>query len=268
MKSLARIPVGPAIVVIFFALALFGPWLAPHDPEAIDLAHQFEAPSAAHLLGTGDNGVDLLSVMLHGTRLAGIIALGVVGISLLIGTVLGTIAGYRGGTSDHLITGLADMLQAFPGIILVIAILASVGEPGLMHLIFAMVVGGWVIYARVARAQTFAIRELEYVQAARALGVGERRILFRHIAPNLAGPLVIQATSGAGSAILGEATLSFLGLGPGTATSWGAVLDQGSAVLLRFPHVALVSGAAIAITVLGFNLAGDWLRDRLDPKAL
>jgi peptide/nickel transport system permease protein len=254
-------------VIAFFALAFVGPWIAPYDPEAIDLAHQFELPSNAHWLGTGDNGVDMLSVLLHGARLAGVIAVTVVGLSVLIGTLVGIVAGYRGGKADHAISGLADMLQAFPGIILVIAILASVGEPGVAHLVFAMVVGGWVIYARIARAQTFTIRELEYVQAARALGVSEPRILVRHIVPNLAGPLVVQATSGAGSAILAESTLSFLGLGPGTATSWGAVLDQGSAVLLRFPHVALLSGAAIAITVLGFNLAGDWLRDRLDPKS-
>ena len=263
---IAQTPVGVFIVLLFALVAVSGPWLAPQDPSAIDLAHQYEGPSAAHLLGTGDNGVDLLSALLHGARLAGVVAAAVVLVSLLIGTLLGALAGYRGGLSDHLITGLADMLQAFPGIILVIAILASVDRPGIAHLVFAMVVGGWVLYARIARAQTFTLREREYVQAARALGASETRILLRHILPNLAGPLVIQATSGCGSAILAESTLSFLGLGPGTNASWGALLDQGSAVLLRFPHVALVSGCAIALTVLGFNLAGDWLRDRLDPR--
>ena len=265
-RRLRRTPVGVVIVLLFFAVALLGPWLAPFDPGEIDLRHQFQLPSTLHPLGTTDNGVDILSVLLHGARLAGIVGVLVVGISLLLGTAMGTVAGYRGGMSDHAITGLADLLQAFPSIVLNIAILALVARPGTSHLVLALAVNGWVLYARVARAQTFTIRELDYVQAARALGLSEGRILARHIVPNLVGPLVVQATSGLGAAILAESTLSFLGLGPGKDASWGALLDQGSAVLLRFPHVALVAGGTIAITVLGFNLAGDWLRDRLDPR--
>lgn len=267
-RRLARTPVGVSIVVLFFLLALLGPWLAPYDPEAIDLLHQYEPPSEAHLLGTGDNGVDILSVLLHGARLAGIVGVLVVGLSLVVGTFFGTIAGYRGGLSDHAVTGFADLVQAFPAIVLNIAILALVAQPGLSHLVLALAVNGWVLYARIARAQTLSIREMEYVQAARALGMGDGRILGRHVLPNLAGPLVVQATGGLGAAILAESTLSFLGLGPGKNASWGALLDQGSAVLLRFPHVALFAGGTIAITVLGFNLAGDWLRDRLDPRIL
>lgn len=266
-RRLAGTPVGVSIVVLFFVLALVGPWLAPHDPASIDLRSQYQPPSAAHLLGTGDNGVDILSVLLHGARLAGIVGLFVVGLSVVIGTLFGVLAGYRGGASDHVITGFADLVQAFPAIVLNIAILALVAEPGISHLVLALVVNGWVLYARIVRAQTFSIREMEYVQAARALGLRDGRILLRHILPNLSGPLVVQATSGLGAAILAESTLSFLGLGPGKNASWGALLDQGSAVLLRFPHVALFSGGTIAITVLGFNLAGDWLRDRLDPRA-
>jgi len=266
-KRLSQTPFGVTVVVLFFLLALVGPWLAPYEPTTIDLEHQYEPPSSEHLLGTGDNGVDILSVLLHGARLAGIVGLAVVSISLAIGTLVGVLAGYRGGTSDHVITGFADLVQAFPAIVLNIAILALVAKPGISHLVLALVVNGWVLYARIARAQTFSIREMEYVQAARALGLRDRRILLRHIVPNLAGPLVVQATSGLGAAILAESTLSFLGLGPGKTASWGALLDQGSAVLLRFPHVALFAGGTIAITVLGFNLAGDWLRDRLDPRA-
>jgi len=267
VKRLRQVPIGVAIVGVFWLVAIIGPWIAPHDPASIDLHHQYELPSAAHLLGTADNGVDILSVLLHGARLGGMVSLLVVAISLLIGTTLGAVAGYRAGLADHAVTGLADLLQAFPAILLNIAILALVSRPGISHLVFALAVNGWVLYARIARASTFTIREREYVQAARALGMSQTRILVRHILPNLAGPLVVQATAGLGIVILAESTLSFLGLGPGTGTSWGALLDQGSSVLLRFPHVALFAGGAIAITVLGFNLAGDWLRDRLDPKA-
>ena len=265
-KRLAKTPVGLVFVIVFFTAALFGPSLAPYDPQAIDLLHEYEGPSMKHWLGTGDNGIDLLSALLHGARLAAIVSVVVVSISVFIGAFLGTWAGYRGKLTDHVVTGIADMVQAFPAIVLNIAILALVSEPGLWHLILALAVNGWVLYARISRAETFSIREREYVQAARALGVGPLGIISRHILPNLAGPLVIQATGGLGAMILAESTLSFLGLGPGKAVSWGALLDQGSAVLLRFPHVALFSGAAIAFTVLGFNLTGDWLRDKLDPR--
>lgn len=265
-RSWRRVPIGLLLVFGFFALALLGPHLAPADPRAIDLQHQFEPPSATHLFGTADNGVDILSALLHGARLAGMVALAVVGASVLIGTILGTWAGYRGGLTDHVVTGAADLVQSFPAIVLNIAILALVARAGLGHLIVALVANGWVLYARIARAEALSLRHREFVLAARALGYSEARILFRHLVPNLTGPLVIQATGGMGAVILAESTLSFLGLGPGAELSWGALLDQGSAVLLRFPHVALFSGGAIALTVLGFNLAGDWLRDRLDPR--
>lgn len=265
MKRLRRASVGVLIAATFFLMALVGPWIAPYAPRAIDLHHQYELPSARHWLGTGDNGVDLLSVLLHGARLAAEVALLTVGISLLVGVLWGTYAGLRGGYADHAVMGLADLVQAFPGIVLNIAILALVAEPGLWHLVLALSAPGWVLYARVARAQALTLRERDFVTAARALGYGRRRVVLRHVLPNLAGPLVVQATGGLGAAILAESTLSFLGLGPGTGVSWGALLDQGSAVLLRFPHVALLAGGVIAATVLGFNLAGDWLRDRLDP---
>jgi peptide/nickel transport system permease protein len=264
-KALAR--AGLVLAVLFFTLGVVGPWLAPHDPAAIDLDHQYEAPSAAHVLGTADNGVDLLSALLHGARLAALVSLSVVLVSVVVGTLLGAAAGYFGGRVDHALSALTDVFQAFPGIILNIAILAVVAQPGLMHLIFALSVSGWVIYARIARAATLAIRQLAYVEAARALGASDLRVLLRHILPNLSGPIVIQATAGLGGVILAESTLSFLGLGPGVSVSWGALLDQGSSVLLRFPHVALISGACIATTVLAFHLSGDALRDRLDPRA-
>lgn len=265
MKQRLATRLGAVLVLLFALAAIAGPVLAP-DARTIDLAHEYVAPSSAHLLGTTDNGIDLLSALLAGARLAGTVSVLVVAVSLMVGTLLGALAGLRGGVVDHAVTGLADVLASFPSIVLNVAILALVARPGVLHVVLALSVNGWVLYARVARAQTLTLREREFVQAARALGYGEARVLVRHVVPNLAGPLVVQATSGLGAAILAESTLSFLGLGPGQATSWGALLDQGSSVLLRFPHVALVAGAAIALTVLGFHLAGDALRDRLDPR--
>jgi peptide/nickel transport system permease protein len=262
----ARPAFGVAVVLAFATLAICGPWLAPYAPDAIDLDRSWALPDAKHWLGAADNGVDVLSVILHGARLAGTVALASVGIALVIGAPLGALAGYRGGVVDHVVTGVADLVQAFPAIVLNVAILALTARPGLLHLIVALTATGWVLFARLARAQTLVLRETEFVHAARALGASEARILARHVLPNLAGPLWVQASAAFGGAILAESTLSFLGLGPGVSASWGALLDQGSAVLLRFPHVALVAGGTIAVTVLGFNLAGDWLRDRLDPR--
>ncbi len=165
---LRKTPLGLAIVIGFFVLGLIGPWLAPYDPLAIDLLHEYEPPSWTHLLGTGDNGIDILSALLHGARLAAIVGVSVVGVSVLIGTLLGTWAGYAGRLTDHAITGVADLVQAFPAIVLNIAVLALVARPGLTHLIVALAINGWVLYARLARAETLTLREREFVDAARA----------------------------------------------------------------------------------------------------
>lgn len=268
MSVLSRPSFGLIVSAAFALFAVTGPWLAPYAPEAIDLEAAWALPSTRHWLGTADNGVDVLSVLLHGARLGGIVALASVGIAVLVGTPLGALAGYRGGRVDHVVTGIADLVQAFPAIVLNVAILALTARPGVLHVVIALSATGWVLFARIARAQTLSLRESEFVNAARALGASEMRILLRHVLPNLTGPLLVQASAALGAAILAESTLSFLGLGPGVAASWGALLDQGSAVLLRFPHVALIAGSAIAITVLGFNLAGDSLRDSLDPRTL
>ncbi|MET0386759.1 MAG: ABC transporter permease [Polyangiales bacterium] len=257
---------GVVSVVVFLLLTVLGPILAPYSPFRIDLAHEFELPSARHWLGTTDNGVDVLSALLYGARLSGIVAIATVGVSVLIGGALGTFAGYRGGRIDQWITGLCDLVQAFPSIVLNVAVLALTAEPGVLHLVLALIAHGWVLFARVARANALVLRQAEFVQAARALGLSEPAVLVRHVVPNLAGPLVVQATAALGGAVLAESTLSFLGLGPGASASWGALLDQGSAVLLRFPHVALIAGGTIAVTVYATNRAGDYLRDRLDPR--
>jgi peptide/nickel transport system permease protein len=266
LERAARLPIGGVLVAGYTLAGLLGPLLAPYDPESIDLRHQYAPPSALHLLGTADNGVDILSVLLHGARLGLVVSASVVGVSVVIGTTLGVLAGYYGGRADRAFTSLADLVQAFPSIVLNIAILAVIARPGVMHVILALAANGWVLYARIARAQALSLRDREFVQAARAIGAHDARVLCRHVVPNLLGPLVVQATAGLGGVVLAESTLSFLGLGPSTGASWGALLDQGSAVLLRFPHVALFAGGAIALTVLGFNLAGDRLRDRLDPR--
>lgn len=267
LRILGRSRLGFGLVGAFVALALFGPMLSTRSPDAIDLLHAFEPPSRTHWLGTADNGIDLLSGIVNGARIAGLVAVLVVGLSVLIGTTLGVLAGYRGGKVDDAISWLADLVQAFPSVLLNVAILAVVASPGLMHLVFALVANGWVIYARMARTQALTLRSRDYIVAARALGYSEARILARHLVPNLLAPLVIQATAGLGGAILAESTLSFLGLGLGGHVSWGSLLDQGSSVLLRFPHVALITGGVLALTILGFNLAGDGLRDLLDPKS-
>lgn len=263
---LKRFRFAPLVVALFALFAVVGPWIAPYSPDAIALERAFELPSREHWFGTADNGIDVLSVLLHGARLSGLVALLSVGVSVLVGLCLGVVAGYRGGLVDHLLSGLMDLVQAFPGIVLVIGILALTAQPGVLHMVVALSAGGWVLFARIARAETLRLRQTEFVVAARALGASEPRILTRHVAPNLFGPIVVQATSALGIAVLAEATLSFLGLGPAGQTSWGALLDQGSAVLLRFPHVALIAGGTISITVLAFNLSGDLLRDLADPQ--
>jgi peptide/nickel transport system permease protein len=261
-----RALVGIPLVGLFAVLALVGPWIAPYSPRAISLVHQLEASSRQHWLGTADNGVDVLSVLLVGARTAGLVAFTTVTISFLLGAMLGSIAGYFGGRAEMIIARVTDAVQALPSLVINIALLAIVARPGFLQMIFALCATGWVGYARVARAEVLRLRDREFVHAARALGAAPARVLLMHVIPNAMGPLIVQATFGLGGAVLAEASLSFLGLGPGVSSSWGALLEQGTAYLLRAPRLAMISGSAIALTVLGFNLTGDWLRDWLDPK--
>ncbi len=267
-----RFPLGPGAMIgaillaIFVLAALFGPLLSPHSAVRGDLDARLLPPDASHWLGTDENGVDLLSAVLHGARLALIISGFTVGICAVAGVAIGTIAGYHGGKVDEALMRLVDILMAFPGILLNLAIIAVVKQPGTALMIFALSLNGWVGYARVARAQVLSLREREYVTAARAVGAGSTRIMFRHIVPNLLSPLLVQMTFGFGGIILVEASLSFLGLGPQKSFSWGTLLDQGVGQLWHTDRIALIPGAAIALVVLGCNLLGDGLRDRLDPK--
>ena len=257
---------GGTLLLLFLLLAALGPPLAPYSPEAQSLDHLLEGPSALHWLGTDENGCDLFSQLLWGARLAAGISIAVVAICFVVGTALGVIAGYLGGWADELVMRLVDVLLAFPGILLNLAIVALVPTAGVGVFVFALAVNGWVGYARVARGQVLQLREREFVQAARAVGAPAGRIMLHHVAPNVLSPLIVQATFGLSGVILVEASLSFLGLGRLHAYSWGALLSQGTTYLWRTSHLALVPGLAIAAVVLGCNLLGDALRDRLDPK--
>lgn len=260
--------VGLAMLAVYVLLGLFGPLLAPYSPSEIQLEARFSTPSAAHWLGTDKNGIDTLSQLLWGARSALTISVIVVAASAAIGTLVGIAAGYFRGLVDELVVAFTNVLLAFPGILLNIAVVATVARPGLGVLVFAMVINGWVGYARVVRGQMLSLRERDYVAAARALGASHRRIVWRHLVPNLLGPALVQMTFGFGSVILVEATLSFLGLGPQVDYTWGAMLDQGTSFLWRegYGYYAVVPGLAIMWVVLGANLLGDGLRDALDPR--
>ena len=257
---------GGSIVVIAAVAALVGPALAPFDASAQDLALRLSGPTLAHPFGLDELGRDILARVLAGARISFLVGITVVSVSASVGTALGAIAGYFGGVADDVISRVIDMLLAFPGLLLAIALVAVLG-PNLRNVLMALTIGGWVGYARLVRGQALRARELEYVHAARALGAGSVRILWRHVIPLAIPSVVVQGTLGMAGAILGEAALSFLGLGVQPPTpSWGTMLNGGRAHLLDAPHLTLFPGLAIALLVLGFNFLGDGLRDYADPK--
>jgi peptide/nickel transport system permease protein len=263
--------VGLAMLAIYVVAGIVGPLIAPYDLGSlhVELAHQFEGSSSAHWLGTDASGRDTLSQLLWGARSALELSVIVVAISSVIGLLLGTIAGWFGGVVDEIVMRIVDILMAFPGILLNIAIVATVARPGVALTIAALCANGWVGYARVARGQVLALRERDYVVAAVALGATNRRIMARHLIPNLMGPAMVQMSFGLGSVIIVEASLSFLGIGPQVDYTWGAMLDQARNFLWNTDWVrlyAVVPGLAITWVVAGANLMGDGLRDRLDPR--
>lgn len=260
--------IGLVMIGTFLVLGILGPLIAPYDPRFGNLADRFLEPSSAHWLGTDSKGVDALSQLLYGARSAIKLSIVVVIVSSTIGITAGTIAGWYRGAIDEGLMRLVDVLMAFPGILLNIAVVATVAHPGLGVMIVALCINGWVGYARVARGETLGLRERDYVLAAVAVGASNRRVILRHLIPNLMGPALVQMSFGFGSVILIEATLSFLGLGPNVDYTWGAMLEQGTTFLWRegFAHYALIPGIAITWVVLGANLLSDGLRDRLDPR--
>lgn len=263
--------IGFVMLALYVLVGILGPWLAPYDLSItyVDLDHQFEASSAAHWLGTDATGRDTLSQLLWGARSALELSVIVVAISSSLGLMIGTLAGWFGGIVDEIVMRIVDILMAFPGILLNIAIVATVAQPGLPLTIAALCANGWVGYARVARGQVLALRERDYVAAAVALGASNRRIMVRHLIPNLLGPTMVQMSFGLGSVIIVEASLAFLGVGPQLDYTWGAMLDQARNFLWYsdwFRLYAVVPGLAITWVVLAANLFGDGLRDYLDPR--
>jgi peptide/nickel transport system permease protein len=258
--------VGTALVALTLLAALIGPVATPYDPAHQELALRLASPTVSHPFGLDELGRDILARVLAGARISFLVGLTVVTVSAIVGTVFGAVAGYFGGTLDDLISRVIDTLLAFPGLLLAIAIVAVLG-PSLVNVLVALTLIGWVGYARLVRGQVLRARELEYVQAARAEGAGTPRILWRHVIPTAVPALVVQATLGMAGAIIGEASLSFLGLGVQPPTpSWGTMLNGGRAHILDAPHLTIFPGLAIALLVLGFNFLGDGLRDRLDPR--
>lgn len=248
-------------------LALFAGVLAPGDPLRGELSHSLLKPSSVNLLGTDAQGRDVLSRVLFGARISLAVGLVSQGIALGLGLVLGLVAGYYGRWVDALVMRLADVTLAFPSLLLLIAIAAAV-RPSLPVIFIVIGLVGWAGMARLVRGQVLQLRALEFVQAARALGAADTRVLARHVLPNVVAPVIVAATLGVGGAIMAEAALSFVGLGAQPPTpSWGAMVAEGRDLLRVAPWVSLVPGLAIGATVLGVNLLGDGLRDALDTRA-
>jgi peptide/nickel transport system permease protein len=262
MRKLSANPslmIGAALIAFLAATAIAGPLIIHSDPLAINLNDTLAEPSRNHLLGCDSLGRDMLARILWGARLSLGVATLVVAFSLIIGTLIGGTAALAGGSIDEVVMRAVDIVMAFPGFLLAIALAAILG-PGLVDLVIALTAMGWTGYARVVRGEILSLREREYVAAARALGARPARLLIRHLLPGMAGTIAVQATFGIGGIIIAEAALSFLGLGARPPTpSWGNMLDAGRAFLLVAPHLTTAPGVAIGVSVLGFNLLGDGL---------
>jgi peptide/nickel transport system permease protein len=250
----------------FLLPALLAPLLAPHDPFSLDLAGALAPPGGGFPLGRDEQGADILSRLLYGARISLVVGVATVTVSAAIGIAVGLAAGYLGGWVEQALMRLVDVLLAFPGLLLAIALVAVLG-PGLANVVIALSALGWTGFARLVRGQVLTVKSRDYIQAAVAVGVGDLRMMAVHILPNMLGPVLVQASFAIAGAILSEASLSFLGLGapPGT-PSWGAMLSEGKHVLVEAPHVSIFPGLAIMAVVLGFNLLGDVLNDFLDPR--
>ena len=260
--------VGALISLAIIFCAVFAPFVATHGVEQMDMINRFAWPTPGHVLGTDNFGRDLWSRLVYGARVSLSIAIISVACAAVVGTIVGLVSGYFGGWVDQLLMRITDIFLGFPPLVLALAIVAVMG-PGITNISFAIIIVTWTEYARVVRATTLVLREQNYVQAARALGASPIRILFREVLPNAFGPIIVLASLGLGTAIISESALSFLGfcLPPPTPT-WGWTLAYGTRFIRDEPWLSIISGATIMITVLGFNLLGDGLRDILDPRQL
>jgi peptide/nickel transport system permease protein len=260
--------IGVGLVIVFVAFALFAPWIAPRDPAQINLPDRLLSSDHTHWCGTDELGRDTCSRLIYGARMSMIVGSSVVLVSLTLGLIVGSISGYYGGGIDRFVNVVVmNAFLSFPGILLAIAFVAFRG-PGIFNLVLALSLGGWVGYARLVRAQVLATREREFVEAARALGASDLRVIAMHILPNIIQPVIVQAAIGMAGAILAEATMSFLGLGvPPPTASWGGMLNDSRAYLFSAPHLVLFPAATVMLAVLSFNFIGDALRDLLDPRS-
>jgi peptide/nickel transport system permease protein len=262
-----RILVGLVLLLVLALVALLAPWIAPHDPIAVDADNARLPPGAGHLFGTDELGRDVFSRVLWGGRISLPVAFVAVGVGLLVGGVTGLVAAYRGGATDLLLMRLVDAILAFPALILAIALVAALG-PSLRNAMIAIGIVQIPVYARLTRAQVLQIKSQDFVTAARALGASPIRIIGRHMLPNLLNPLIVQVSLSAAFGMLAEATLSFLGLSaPPPTPDWGFMINTGQSFLVNGNWWMTVGpGAAICIAVFGFNWLGDSLRDALDPR--
>lgn len=257
---------GLIIIVTAFLIALFAPFLAPTGLNVFDLSSRLQGPTVGHPFGFDDEGRDLLTLVIWGTRISMIVSVATVLVAGTVGTLIGLTAGYF-RQCDRIFIFITDVVLSFPSILLIIALAAFQRETGLMTVILILSAVGWVSYARIVRGQVLTLREREYVQASVGLGASTGRIWRKHLLPNLMAPLLVNATFGMAGVILAESTLSFLGIGlPADIPSWGRLLDQGVQYLLIAPHLSIFPGVAIALLILGFNFLGDGLRDHLDVK--
>lgn len=257
---------GLTIIGLVFLVAVFAPLLAPYDPAAIEVSAKLQAPSWIHPLGTDQLGRDVLSRMLYGARISLSVGFVAVGISLLIGVLVGAVAGFYGGLVDSVLMRLVDVMLCFPTFFLILTVVALLG-PNILNVMVVIGLTSWMGTARLVRAEFLSLREREFVLAARALGLSNRRIIFRHILPNALAPIFVAATLDVATAILIEAGLSFLGFGvQPPAPSWGNILTEGRVYIFDAWWLTLFPGLAILLTVLSFNLCGEGLRGALDPR--
>jgi len=257
---------GLIVIGILIFSAIFAPFITPTDPTLQDLDRRFLTPSRQHLMGTDNFGRDMFTRIVYGSRTSLQVGFTAIAVAMTIGVLIGSLAGYFGGTTDNVVMRFIDILMAVPNILLAIAIASALG-PGLTNVMIAVGIGQVPEYARITRASVLTIREREFVEAARAVGGNDLRIITRHILPNAMAPIIVQATVGLSGAILSAAGLSFLGLGIQPPTpEWGFMLSDGRRFMRDFPHMVTFPGLAIVTIVLAINMVGDGLRDAFDPK--
>jgi peptide/nickel transport system permease protein len=263
----ARLLIGIVLVVILGAAALLAPWIGPGDPRETDIAARLKPPGfPGHPLGTDQLGRDLLSRILYGTRLSLLTGLATVAITIAVGTWSGVLAGYYGGRLDRVVSGVVDIQMAFPFLLMAVAIVSAIG-PGLVNVVVALALWGWVIYCRLVRARVLSLKEQEFVQAVRAMGAGDARIIGRHLLPNVVPALLVISSFQVAQMVVAESAMSFLGLGvqPPTPTL-GGIISDGRAYVSTAWWVTTCPGLMLMAFVLGIGFIGDWLRERLDPR--